>query len=207
MAELLSHHQVVVFADITCPFTHVGLRHFAAERAARSVDRPLVVMSWPLELINGAPQRGADLAPKISALRESVAPDLFQGFDPDHFPTSSMPALALIAAAYRQNKAAGERLSMDVRTALFEEGADIADPAVLDDLAARCGMAGLVGDDEQVVADWNLGTSLGVVGSPHFIVTGGDFFCPALAISHGGDGLAIAFDPSRFGTFLDTAFA
>lgn len=207
MAGLLSDHRLVVFADITCPFTHVGLRHFVAERGERGADRPLVVMSWPLELINGGPQTGPELAPKIAALQRTIAPDLFAGFDPEHFPASSLPALALVAAAYRLDQVAGEQLSMDVRTALFEEGADIADPEVLADLAEHCGLADLVGDDDQVTSDWHRGEALHVVGSPHFIVEGDDFFCPGLAITHEGDELSIAFDQTGFEAFLATAFA
>ena len=134
-------------------------------------------------------------------------PHLFGGFDPAHFPASSLPALALVAAAYEHSAAAGERLSIAVRTALFEDGADIADPHVLESLAAECGLPGLVGNDRQVLDDWHRGQALGVVGSPHFHLADGDYFCPALDITHDGDGLSIAFDADGFDTFLAAAFA
>jgi predicted DsbA family dithiol-disulfide isomerase len=203
-----SDRRIVVFADITCPFTHVGLRRLVAERDARRGSQPIIVSSWPLELVNAEPLRGAALAPKIAALQASVAPALFAGFDPEHFPETSLPALALVAAGYRHDAAAGERLSLAVRTALFEEGADIADPVVLDALATECGLPGLVGDDQQVIDDWHRGEALHVTGSPHFFLPGGgDYFCPALSIGHGESGLTIAFDQAGFGEFLDAAFA
>ncbi len=200
-------HHIEVFADITCPFTHVGLRRLVAERDARRSDHRILVSSWPLELVNAEPLRGAALVPKIASLRRSVAPDLFRGFDPGHFPDSSLPALGLVAAAYRHDAVAGERLSLAVRTALFEEGADIADPAVLATLAARCGLPGLAGNDQQVIEDWHRGEAFGVVGSPHFYVPGGDFFCPALEIAHDDDGLSIVFDLDGFDRFLTVALA
>jgi len=59
-----------------------------------------------------------------------VAPDLFAGFDPERFPMSSLPALALGAAAYKSDLQHGERVNLALREALFEEGRDLTDPAV-----------------------------------------------------------------------------
>jgi len=197
---------IEVFADITCPFTHVGLRRFIAQRQARGQSRHrLLVSSWPLELVNGEPLDGTALIPKVEALRRSVAPDLFEGFDPDRFPTTSLPALGLVAAAYGRDLDAGERLSLAVRTALFEEGADIADPDVLASIARGCDLFGLEADDQRVIDDWHRGEALDVIGSPHFFVSGQDFFCPALEITHGDDGLSIAFDAVGLDRFLDAA--
>lgn len=198
----MTDHQIEVFADITCPFTHVGLRRLVAARDARAPDRQLLVRSWPLELVNAEPLRGLALAPKIAALQATVAADLFRGFDPSHFPETSLPALALVAAAYQHDAAAGERLSLAIRTALFEDGADIADRQVLNAMVARYGLPGLTGDDQQVIDDWHRGEALGVVGSPHFFVAGDDFFCPALDITHDDGGLSIAFDADGFDKFL-----
>lgn len=198
---------VEVFADITCPFTHVGLRRLVAARDARGAhDHRILVSSWPLELVNGRPTDGAALAPKVEALRRSVAPDLFAGFDPGRFPASSLPALGLVAAAYGRDLAAGERLSLAVRTALFEQGADVADPDVLIALARGCDLPDLPGDEQRVIDDWHRGEALGVVGSPHFFVGDRDVFCPTLEISQGDDGPAIAFDTEALDRFLDAAF-
>ena len=45
-----------VFADVCCPFTHVGLRRIVRRRAELGRDDVvLVVRAWPLELVNGVP--------------------------------------------------------------------------------------------------------------------------------------------------------
>ena len=52
-----------VFADISCPFTHVGLKRFTHvglkrvvhELAASDGQIDIVVRAWPLEWVNGAP--------------------------------------------------------------------------------------------------------------------------------------------------------
>jgi predicted DsbA family dithiol-disulfide isomerase len=49
-----------VFADVLCPFTHVGLRRLISERARRGRDDVVVrVRAWPLELVNGEPLSAA----------------------------------------------------------------------------------------------------------------------------------------------------
>lgn len=124
-----------VFADIACPFTHVGLRRFVATRIALGRDQPVLrVRAWPLELVNGSALRGSDMEPKIRALRRSVASDCFRAFTPDTFPSSTLPALASSAAAYRLGPERGEEFSLAVRDALFEGGKDVSDPTVLADL-------------------------------------------------------------------------
>ncbi len=47
---------IEVFADIWCPFAHVGLRAIDEQRAqAGRGDVAIWVRAWPLELVNGAP--------------------------------------------------------------------------------------------------------------------------------------------------------
>lgn len=196
--------QIEVFADITCPFTHVGLHRFVEERSSRGVDQPrLVVRSWPLELVNGAHFTGAELVPKIEALRASVAPDLFAGFDPETFPRTSLPALDLAAAARSVGPEVGEQVSLLLRTRLFEDGLDISDPDVLASIADEVGGVPMSGTERQaVIADWEEGQRRGVVGSPFFFLDGEGFFCPWLAISHGDDGYQIAYDEDSYRTFV-----
>ena len=198
---------VEVFADITCPFSYVGLRRLMEERHRRArLDVRFVVRSWPLELVNGQPLLGATLAPKVDALRATVAADLFAGFDPSRFPTTSLPALALVAAAYDRSVEAGEELSLALRVALFERGADIGDRDTLTAIAASCGLDGLVGDEQAVQDDWEDGKARNVKGSPHFFLPSGDFFCPSLEISHADGTLQISFDQHGFHTFTDALF-
>ena len=47
---------VEVFADVLCPFTHVGLHTLIDRRGERGLAEPLLrIRAWPLELVNGAP--------------------------------------------------------------------------------------------------------------------------------------------------------
>jgi predicted DsbA family dithiol-disulfide isomerase len=198
-----------VFADVTCPFTHVGFHRLAAARAARGrVDPVLVVRAWPLEWVNGAAFEGSVVATKVAALRGSVAPDLFAGFDPAHFPRTSIPALAFSAAAARVDPRLGERAALAVRHALFEEGRDVADPAVLDALAAELAVPPVTADDvEQVRRDYDDGRARGVQGSPQFFTHGRGWFCPTLDIRKVGDLLEIEFDAEAFESFVAEVFA
>ena len=173
--------QIEVFADVWCPFTHVGLRALAAERDRRGRhDVELVVRAWPLELVNGAPMDGHHAAERSAALRAQVAPHLFRRVDAMHFPRTTLPALALVNRAYHVDHRIGERASFALRDALFEHGIDISDDgflqAVADDLSV-----GLPdeADHQRVLADYEEGKRRGVIGSPHFFAGGESAFCPA----------------------------
>ncbi len=93
---------VEVFADIWCPFAHVGLRAIEEERA-RSGRSDLViwVRAWPLELVNGAPLDPTATKEHADALREQVAPHQFAHLELAAFPSSTLGALALANRAYR----------------------------------------------------------------------------------------------------------
>jgi 2-hydroxychromene-2-carboxylate isomerase len=91
---------------------------------------------------------------------------------------------------------AGERVSLLLRDALFEEGRDIGRHDELQRVADDAGLPGLLDPVEAVVEDWHEGLRRGVVGSPHFFVAGSDFFCPSLDIRRVDDHLQIAADPA-----------
>ena len=113
---------IEVYADIWCPFTHVGLRTVLRRRGELGRDDVSVrVRSWPLELVNGEPLSAKSTAEHVEELRKQVAPDMFTCFDSDHFPWSTLPALALACAAYRLDDRTGEVVSLALRDALFEE--------------------------------------------------------------------------------------
>lgn len=193
---------VEVFADVFCPFTHVGLRRFVDRIDADGADVVLRVRAWPLELVNGAPMEPNMLAAKIEVLRGSVAPELFAGFDPSRLPTTSLPALALAAAGYRVDDVTGQRASLHLRDALFENGANIADTDVLADLASSLGITDPSIGAADVLADWHDGQARGVLGSPHYFVDGAGYFCPALQIEHIDGELVVQPDPTSFDEFV-----
>ncbi|HUJ66380.1 MAG TPA: hypothetical protein VLX59_12630, partial [Acidimicrobiales bacterium] len=80
---------VEVFADIWCPFTHVGLRTIEEQRTrcGRS-DVGIWVRAWPLELVNGEPLDPVATWEHASELRQQVAPGLFEHLNVNRFPRS-----------------------------------------------------------------------------------------------------------------------
>ena len=200
---------IEVFADIWCTFAHVGLRSVAEHRRRLGRDDVVIhVRAWPLELVNQAPMDVAKAAEHVVELREHVAPHAFAGFDPAHFPSTTLPALALVARAQRTDPLLGERASFEVRDALFERGQNIADLAVLQALAEQLGIPMPDETDHAaVLADWEAGKARGVIGSPHFFAAGRDEFCPSLHITRADHGLTIHRNAERLGDFLGTAFA
>lgn len=196
---------IEVFADVTCPFTHVGLRRLVRRRNQRGSNVAVRVRAWPLELVNGEALAATLVEQEAAALRGQVAPELFTGLDSDHFPETSLPALAIAAAAYRQDDALGELVSLELRTALFEKGRDISSREVLNRLQAAFGLTVDAGDHEAVMNDWREGKRRGVKGSPHFFADRYDAFCPSLDIRHVDGRLEIHPDPEALEEFLDHA--
>jgi len=199
---------VEVFADVSCPFTHVGLRRLVEERDRLGRDDVVLrVRAWPLELVNGAALTGDFVGEEIDVLRDIVAPDLFTRFDPTHFPKTTIPALALAAAAYRRGDSIGEAVSLAVRTVLFEKGRDIGDPHELEAIARSFGLDLPDRDAERRVYDeWHEGMQRGVIGSPQFFVEDHAFFCPTLNITRVDGHLHVDFDRDAFTTFVATVF-
>jgi predicted DsbA family dithiol-disulfide isomerase len=200
---------IEVFADVACPFTHVGLRRLVAARAAAGrADVVLVVRAWPLEIVNGHPLDPGFIDEEVVDIRAQVAPDLFRGFRRDAFPASSLPALALTAAAYRVGPTTGEQVALRLRDLLFEEGVDVADASVLTDVAAEAGVTAPYDDHAAVLADHAEGVERGVIGSPHFFLPGGEgVFCPSLDVSRDEEGhLHVAVDTGALDRFLERCF-
>lgn len=201
---------IEVFADIVCPFTHVGLRRFVERREEMSRrDVVLSVKAWPLELVNGEPLAADFVAEEIAELRSVAAPDLFAGFRESTFPRSSLPALALVSAASAVSLELGERVSLQLRDLVFEDGQDVNDPDLLRQIAADggFGFADSAADRDRVLAEHAEGVRRQVTGSPHFFTPRGDFFCPSLDVSRDAAGhLHVRADPTAFGAFMDACF-
>lgn len=195
-----------MYADIWCPFAHVGLCTVRERRRQRGGDDVVLrIHAWPLELVNGRPLDAEVTASHIRELREQISEELFVGFNPVNFPSTSLPALALVSRAYRQSDSIGEVVSFALREALFEAGRDIADPEVLGDIARFYGVQDVEERDRQsVLEDWRQGQIRGVKGSPHFFCGERDVFCPSLDIRKSGDG-RLLIDRSReaLDAFLD----
>jgi predicted DsbA family dithiol-disulfide isomerase len=189
---------IEAFADVWCPFAYVGLQLTRTERDLHAPATPIRIRAWPLELVNGAPMDVAKTAGNVADLRAQLGLTTFAGFDAAHFPTTTLPALALIAAAYATGDGPGERAAFRVREALFERGADISDPAVLDAIARELGVSVVDADRQTVLDDWSEGAGRGVQGSPHFFCGGRDVFCPSLSLSRDDHGqLHVVPDPAK----------
>ena len=199
---------VEVYADVACPFTHVGLRRFVERRDELGRgDVTLWVRAWPLEIVNSEPLDPHFIAEEVDDIREQVAPTLFAGFVEGSFPASSLPALTLAAAAYGQDLATGERVSLALRDLLFERGVDISDAEVLGRLAADHDVAVDLTDTRRVLDDHAEGVARGVIGSPHFFTPAGGFFCPSLDVHRDAGGhLRITADTLGFDRFVTTCF-
>lgn len=209
MARLACVIEIEVFADIVCPFAYVGLRRWVERRQELGRDDVrLRVRAWPLEVVNGSPMDPVATAHKVAELQRQVAPKLFAHFDPDNFPVTTLPALALTNAAYRKDIITGESVALRLRTLLFDEGRNISQRDVLDGVARQFELPTVTGaDTEAVLADHREGVERGVVGSPFFFLPGREgAFCPSLDISRRGDRLDIEFDRARFDELTEACF-
>jgi predicted DsbA family dithiol-disulfide isomerase len=197
-----------VFADVLCPFAHVGLRRVVGRRAELGLSGPaLWVRAWPLELVNDEAPDPSAIARHVEELRAQVAPELFRGFDPAAVPHSAMPSLALVAQAYRVSVETGERVSLEIRDAFWEHGRDIGSPAVLGEIASRNGVLPVGPDGErEVLAELEEGRRRGVRGSPEFFLGDRGYFCPALVIERNDAGLVITPNSEAFDRFLADCF-
>ncbi len=194
-----------VFADVTCPFTHVGLHVVTSRLEELATPVAVVVRAWPLEWVNGEPLDSDGVVAKIDALTAQLDLELFTGFRTDRWPTTSIAALNLADSAYAVDANLGLTVSLQLRDLLFEQGQDIADPAVLAELATTHGLTPPPTDPvEGLNADFNEGRRRGVHGSPDFWIDGNDFFCPTLELGHDdSDSLTARFDTSGLQTMLD----
>ena len=205
---------VDVFAEVGCPFTHVVLRRFVAERQARGKtgDVVLRVKAWPLELVNQRAMSAAGIAVEVAASRAQVEPAMFSGFTAASFPRTTIPAMALAAAAAEVSDAAGEAVSLALRDRLFERGEDIGSTRVLFEVATAHGVPVPPADPDQldrtaVLAEHADGQDRGVTGSPHFFVGDQAFFCPGLKVERSPeDGYQLANDPDGWAAFVRAVF-
>ena len=195
---------VEVYADITCPFTHVGLKRVVQHVKEMSAPAEVIVRAWPLEWVNGTPLTVDAVIAKAQALTEQLGVDDFAGLRADAWPATTIPALNLAAIAYERDAATGLAVSLDLRAGLFERGDDISDADVLAQFADAHGLSAPIDAASQAVhADYDSGRERGVKGSPHFFVASDDFFCPALDLGHDSDGhLTARFDADMLAEFF-----
>ena len=197
-----------VYADIWCPFAHVGLPAVLDDHRRRS-DRGDVVIrvrAWPLELVNSGPMDQAKRSHTPSTCASRSRQRCSRTLRPSHSRRPTLDALALVERAYAIDGQLGERASFEVRDAMFEGGRDISDHGVLTDLGGRWGVGEISDDDRAlVVQSWHDGQVHGVRGSPHFFSGDLESFCPSLRIRRidPDHGAQIELDARRLDEFLD----
>jgi predicted DsbA family dithiol-disulfide isomerase len=198
---------IEVFADIWCPFTHVGLKIVAGQLRDRGRQDVMIrVRPWPLEWVNGRPMDPKATLDHVNELRDHVSTEFFVGFDASRFPHSTVPVLALVAHAYAAELKLGQALSFEVRDWLFERGLDVSEPDTLAAIARSFGLGTPDPDDYAiVVSEWKEGRRRDVAGSPHFFCAETSVFCPSLQISKNpqSGGRTIQTNLSRLQAFLD----
>ena len=180
---------IEVFADITCPFAHVGLKQVVRHVATMDDPADIFVRAWPMEWVNGAPLAADTITTEAKALEDQLGVHDFSGLRADRWPATSIPALNLVAAAYERDAATGLAVSLELRAALFELGGDISDPDALGSIAAAHDLA--LPDTEPskaVQREYDDGKARGVQGSPHFFVGADSFFCPTLDLGKDSQG-------------------
>lgn len=198
-----------VFADISCPFTHVGLTLVQRRLEQSSEMVEVHVRAWPLEWVNDTPLAAADVERKVAALEQQLGPGFFDGIEPASWPDTTIPALNLAASAYRRDHQTGFAVSRRLRDRLFRLHHDVANPDVLGDCAAEFGLETPREDaTPSVVEDYEEGQRRGVRGSPDFWVKDEEFFCPSLDIDHDDDGKLIAsLDLDGLDALFEAVFA
>jgi hypothetical protein len=180
---------ITVYADLWCPFAYVGLKRAMATNEVMDGSVQLALRSWPLELINGAPLPQEKTHANATALRQSVAPELFAGIDHWVYPSSTLAALAVAAKANSTDLQLGTAVSMHLRHLLFEDGLDLSRETALNQVAEEFGIVRAPQDQLLVNSEYHEGEQRGVKGSPHFFCSSGEeIFCPTLDLSRDEDG-------------------
>lgn len=186
---------IEVYADLWCPFAYVGLEAAVALLDEHRLEVELVPRAWPLELVNGHPMDAGHARANALALRAQVAPSRFAAAEGTwRFPSTTLPALDLVAAARPLGPGTQMAVATALRVALFEDGDDLADEGVLDAVAARFAVdrADRGSARTTVLADYAAGQAAGVPGSPTFTCGTEQLFCPTLAISRDDAGLHVS---------------
>ena len=186
---------ITVFYSVRGSFAYLGQQEVA--RLARQYGRRLLHKPMLLSVV--VPETGGIWFTDRHPARVRHAWDDFQRWaawrnvpvvpeDPkNHYGPMELPS-GLVVAAQKAVEAGGrgdlDRLSVEILAALWRDDRDIADPAVLDELAETCGFNGpalrevALGEAAQseVLANSREAVDLGVIGSPSYLVEGELFY-------------------------------
>ena len=120
---------IVLFSDLTCPFSHVAVhRIFTARRRLGLDDRVRIDHhAFPIELVNREPgtRHGSDSEiPVLGPLEPDAGWQIWQG--PDyHYPSTVLLAFEAVQAVKAQSLETSERYDRAVRRAFWAESRPI----------------------------------------------------------------------------------
>jgi predicted DsbA family dithiol-disulfide isomerase len=168
-----------VASDVICPWCYIGKRRLEKAIELLNGDLDLKVSWLPFQLNPGMPKEGMPRAEyrkaKFGSLERSrqldarvIAEGRIEGiefaFDRIERTPNTSEAHRLIALAENQNAVVNALFR-----AYFEEARDIGDPAVLADIAARCGVKGWPEKAPDVSALEEEVRAMGISAVPTFI--------------------------------------
>jgi predicted DsbA family dithiol-disulfide isomerase len=176
--------KVEVVSDVICPWCYIGKRRF--EKALALVtDEAKIELRWlPFQLNPDMPregiaradyrarkfgsvERGRSLDARVAA--EGQGEGIAFAFERIERTPNTLAAHQLIEIAQQEGR--GDATVDALFRAYFEQARDIGDPAVLEEIAARCEVAGWPGaaDERRVAALEASMRGLGISAVPTFI--------------------------------------
>jgi predicted DsbA family dithiol-disulfide isomerase len=177
---------IVVFADVGCPFAHIGLHRLLDTRARLDLDDAVAldIRAFPLELFNDRPTPKHSLDLEIAALSQAVPEAGWQAWsDRDYrFPVTMLPPMEAVQAAKLQSFRAAEQLDHRLRTAFFAESRCISMRHEILACAAECAAVDVAAltealDDGRarrtVIDQWEQSQGEDILGSPHLFLPDG----------------------------------
>ncbi len=146
---------VTLWSDIHCPWAAVAVHRLRAARKDKEIDVVFDQRPWPLELING---RGIPrhIIPEEMAVLASHEPELFSRFSGDSWPSTSLPAFELIAAARRAHGAeVAEDVDYHLRVAFFRDSVDLSIRPGLEQALEAAARSNAALDTDKVLSIWD----------------------------------------------------
>lgn len=184
---------IAVYSDVSCPWATIVLHRLRRARERLGMTLSFDLRPFPLELVNRQATDFDHLNREMPAAA-SVLPDY--GFRPwddsDERAVTTLPALEAIRACYAQTADAADQLDGALRRAFFADHRCISLFHVILDIADSCDLVDTARLDadlrrgrarHEVFDHWEQASELGVVGSPHIVLSNGDdTFAPSLEV-------------------------
>lgn len=131
---------VIVYSDLRCPWARVAVHRLLVAVERRGLGSELVIDHRWFPLGDEAMPADSEALDRKLDLFRSLEPSLewhrWSGGGPT-FPDGSRLAASWVQGAKQEGPAASQALDRALRAALFAEGRDLSDPAVVEDVASR----------------------------------------------------------------------